>query len=173
MAFTGDDLFEILNEDGSPTGITKKRALVHRDGDLHGASHIFVTRLHQGRIQVLLQKRSQDKDSFPGWLDTSSAGHLDPGETFDQGAERELSEELGLTEVAPRFLFVWQPGDSYASSSAVSSRDSAYLFRIRVCKRSLVSELIGCAISLYSPSAALRLGIAINSPFSPSITLMS
>ena len=34
MAFTGDDLFELLNEDGTPTGITKKRALVHRDGDL-------------------------------------------------------------------------------------------------------------------------------------------
>ena len=106
MAFTGDDLFELLNEDGSPTGITKKRALVHRDGDLHGASHIFVTRLHQGRIQVLLQKRSADKDSFPGWLDTSSAGHLDPGETFDQGAQRELAEELGITDVVPRFLFV-------------------------------------------------------------------
>ena len=106
MAFTGDDLFELLNEDGTPTGITKKRDLVHRDGDLHGASHIFVTRLHQGRIQVLLQKRSQDKDSFPGWLDTSSAGHLDPGETFDEGAQRELSEELGLTGMTPQFLFV-------------------------------------------------------------------
>ena len=105
MAFTGDDLFELLNEDGTPTGITKKRALVHRDGDLHGASHIFVTRLHNGCIQVLLQKRSADKDSFPGWLDTSSAGHLDPGETFDEGAQRELAEELGLTGVAPRFLF--------------------------------------------------------------------
>lgn len=106
MAFTGDDLFDILNEDGTPTGVTKKRALVHRDGDLHGASHIFVTRLCQGRIQILLQKRSLTKDSFPGWLDTSSAGHLDPGETFDQGARRELAEELGLTGMAPRFLFV-------------------------------------------------------------------
>ena len=106
MAFTGDDLFDILDEDGTPTGITKKRALVHRDGDLHGASHIFVTRLHQGRIQVLLQKRSETKDSFPGWLDTSSAGHLDPGETFDQGAQRELAEELGLTGMTPQFLFI-------------------------------------------------------------------
>ena len=38
---------------------------------------------------------------------------------------------------------------------------------------SLVFELIGCAISRYSPSVAFLLGIAINSPFSPSITLMS
>ena len=106
MAFSGDDLFEILNEDGTPTGRIKKRALVHRDGDLHGASHIFVVRLHQGRIQVLLQKRSQSKDSFPGWLDTSSAGHLDPGESFDTAARRELSEELGINGPAPQFLFM-------------------------------------------------------------------
>lgn len=106
MAFSDTDLFDILNEDGTPTGLTKPRALVHRDGDLHGASHIFVVRLHQGHIQVLLQKRSQDKDSFPGWLDTSSAGHLDPGEDFDRAARRELSEELGITGMTPQFLFV-------------------------------------------------------------------
>ena len=36
-----------------------------------------------------------------------------------------------------------------------------------------VAELIGWAISLYSPSFALRLGMAMKSPFSPSITLIS
>lgn len=106
MAYNGDDLFDILNDDGTPTGRTKKRALVHRDGDLHGASHIFVTRLHEGRIQVLLQERSHTKDSFPGCLDTSSAGHLDVGESFDHAARRELAEELGLKDRAPQFLFI-------------------------------------------------------------------
>lgn len=106
MAYHGDDLFDILNEDGTPTGQVKQRALVHRDGDLHGASHIFVTRLHQGRIQVLLQKRSSSKDSFPGLLDTSSAGHLDASESFDQAAQRELAEELGLRDQAPKFIFI-------------------------------------------------------------------
>ena len=33
--------------------------------------------------------------------------------------------------------------------------------------RSLVDELIGCAMSLYSPSVAFLLGIAMNSPLSP------
>ena len=37
----------------------------------------------------------------------------------------------------------------------------------------LVDELIGCAVSRYSPSAAFLLGIAINNPFSPSMTLIS
>ena len=38
---------------------------------------------------------------------------------------------------------------------------------------SRVPELIGWAISRYSPSAAFLLGIAINRPFSPSMTLIS
>ncbi|MBQ7063945.1 MAG: NUDIX domain-containing protein [Firmicutes bacterium] len=106
MAFSPDELFELLNEDGTPTGILKPRREVHRDGNLHGASHVYVIRFREGRAEVLLQKRSADKDSFPGRLDTSAAGHLDPGETFDEAAVRELGEELGVTGVTPRFCFI-------------------------------------------------------------------
>ena len=47
--------------------------------------------------QVLLQKRSADKDSFPGEYDISSAGHIPAGEGFVSSALRELEEELGIT----------------------------------------------------------------------------
>ena len=80
MAFSDQELFDILEEDGTPSGQQKPIALVHQDGDLHGASHIFIVREKEGSMQVLLQKRSQNKDSFPGCWDTSSAGHLDAGE---------------------------------------------------------------------------------------------
>ena len=40
-----------------------------------------------------------------------------------------------------------------------------------ICSR--VSGVIGWAISLNSPSGVLRLGMATNSPFCPSIILMS
>ncbi len=104
--------FMILNPDGTPSGIIKPREKVHRDGDLHGASHIFIYRHHQGSIDILLQKRSPDKDSFPGCLDTSSAGHLDPGETFEQAAYRELEEELGITGYTLKFAF-WQEANHH------------------------------------------------------------
>ncbi len=102
------DLIEILNEDGSGSGLHKKRADVHRDGDLHGSAHVWLIRnvRQDGRFEVLLQRRSDDKDSYPGCLDTSSAGHVDVGETFRSAAERELAEELGITEMdALMFLF--------------------------------------------------------------------
>ena len=92
-----EEMFEIMEPDGSGTGRLKPRSQVHRDGDLHGAAHIWVYRLIDGNAELLLQKRSDDKDSFPGCYDTSSAGHLDPGEDFPAGALRELKEELGIS----------------------------------------------------------------------------
>ena len=105
MAYSREELFDILNEDGTRTGRTKARGLVHRDGDLHGASHVFVIRQDAGRLQVLMQKRSADKDSFPSCWDTSAAGHLDAGEDFDQAAIRELREELGVSGPVPEYIF--------------------------------------------------------------------
>ncbi len=46
---------------------------------------------------MLLQRRSLAKDSFPGCLDISSAGHIEHGYNFIETAKKELGEELGLT----------------------------------------------------------------------------
>lgn len=105
MAYSEEELFDILNEDGTRTGRTKARGLVHRDGDLHGASHVFVIRRVAAKLQVLMQKRSADKDSFPSCWDTSAAGHLDVGEDFDKAAVRELREELGVSGPEPKYIF--------------------------------------------------------------------
>lgn len=101
------EYFDILNPDGTKTGQIKQRELVHRDGDLHAAVHIFIMRKTPAGYDVLLQKRSRHKDSFPGRLDTSSAGHLSAGDDFVTGAVRECKEELGL-DISPlelQFLF--------------------------------------------------------------------
>ena len=68
MADPANECFALRREDGSLTGEIKPRALVHRDGDLHGASHVFLARLRGGRAELLLQKRSAQKDSLPGIL---------------------------------------------------------------------------------------------------------
>ena len=74
----------------------------------------------------------------------------------------------------PGYLTVAYLSLPYASaSSSFSNNVLSYLSRMIVCIISLVPELIGWAISRYSPSAAFRLGIAMNSPFSPSMTLIS
>ena len=45
---------------------------------------------------MLLQKRSESKDSNPGCYDISSAGHIPAGCGYLDSALRELKEELGI-----------------------------------------------------------------------------
>lgn len=104
------ELFDILEPDGTPTGRIRERTAVHRDGDLHGTSHVWVIRQKSGPSpdsgdyldsqkgwEVLLQKRARGKDAFPGCWDISAAGHMPAGSTFIETACRELEEELGIT----------------------------------------------------------------------------
>lgn len=91
------EFFDVLDEDGEKTGRIKERSLVHEDGDVHGTSHIWVVRRTEEGYDVLLQKRSADKDSFPGCYDISSAGHVAAGGGYLETAVREIGEELGIS----------------------------------------------------------------------------
>jgi 16S rRNA (adenine1518-N6/adenine1519-N6)-dimethyltransferase len=70
------------------------RATVHAEKLLHRAVHIFV--LNRAG-ELFLQRRSYRKDNFPRKWDSSAAGHVDLGESYELCASRELREELGLT----------------------------------------------------------------------------
>lgn len=90
------EYFDIYNTDGTTTGETVSRVEAHEKGILHAAVHIYVYRRRGERIDILLQKRSDNKDSFPSCWDTSCAGHVSAGDTFDYTVKKELSEELGI-----------------------------------------------------------------------------
>lgn len=81
-----DDLDRIIDR--------RQRRDIHACGLRHRAVHILVFN-DQG--QLFLQKRSMQKDLNKGLWDTSAAGHVDDGESYDSCAPRELSEELGVT----------------------------------------------------------------------------
>jgi len=79
-----------VDEDDNEIDIVT-RDVSHHDGLLH---RIAVVYLYDKSGNILIQKR---KD---GRLDHSSAGHVDPGETYEQTAKRELEEELGVKDAA-------------------------------------------------------------------------
>ena len=91
------ELVDVLSEDGVPTGVTKAKRDVHRDGDRHRAAHVWVVG-SDGR--VLLQRRALVKESWPGLWDISVAGHVSAGETPLEAVIREAHEELGLVIAA-------------------------------------------------------------------------
>lgn len=72
----------------------RPRHEIHAQGLRHRAVHILIFD-DQGRL--LLQKRSMKKDLNKGLWDTSAAGHVDQGESYDTCAPRELREELNVT----------------------------------------------------------------------------
>jgi isopentenyl-diphosphate Delta-isomerase len=79
------------------------RGMIHRLGLRHRAVHIFIFD-QAGRLY--LQLRRWDKDQYPGHWDSSAAGHVSPGESYDAAAARELAEELGIREELSRLAEV-------------------------------------------------------------------
>ena len=91
-----EEIFDIVDEKGQPTGETVTRSQAHAEGIRHRTAHIWVVRENGEKTEVLLQKRAMNKDSFPGRYDTSSAGHIQAGDEPLESAVRELAEELGI-----------------------------------------------------------------------------
>lgn len=103
------ELLDIVDSHGCPTGIVRERFLAHQYGDRHRTSHVWIVRpgrTKKGGYDLLLQKRSQDKDSFPGCYDISSAGHIPAGQDYLPSALRELDEELGISALAEQLEFI-------------------------------------------------------------------
>lgn len=87
-----EEMLDVLDADGRPTGESKARAAVHRDGDWHRTVHVWVVRSDG---HVLIQRRAAGKELESGKLDVSVGGHLVAGE-LDVDVVREVEEELGL-----------------------------------------------------------------------------
>ncbi|XP_050286850.1 nudix hydrolase 3 isoform X1 [Quercus robur] len=96
-----EEHLDVLTKSGHKTGISKPRGDVHRDGDYHRAVHMWI--FAENTQQLLLQRRADCKDSWPGLWDISSAGHISAGDSSLVTARRELQEELGI--VLPKDAF--------------------------------------------------------------------
>jgi len=83
----------ILSAPPTPLGVRKARGEVHRDGDWHRSVHVWLGD-EMGRL--LLQRRSEHKDTHPGLWDVSCAGHISAGDGSLDTAQKELEEELGF-----------------------------------------------------------------------------
>ena len=90
------EYLDVCDESGRPTGAVVERGAAHSDGVLHRTAHVWVIRERDGQVQVLLQKRSSETESFPGMYDISSSGHIPAGAEPLPSALRELREELGI-----------------------------------------------------------------------------
>lgn len=102
-----NELFDVVTEDGQPTGITKPRAHVHRDGDWHRAVHVWIYGIASDGPYLLMNQRGKHKDTWPLALDATVGGHLGAGESTED-AFREVEEEIGVRIDPARFEWLFQ-----------------------------------------------------------------
>ena len=97
-----DEKIDVLDAAGVPTGGVVWKSEAHRLGLWHRCFHCWIAGTGDGGPYLLVQRRASGKDTWPGCLDVTAAGHLAAGEETMDGL-RELEEELGLV-VEPKDL---------------------------------------------------------------------
>ncbi|GAA4279176.1 NUDIX hydrolase [Aquimarina mytili] len=98
-----DELIDILDNTGKPTGEVKLKSVAHQLGLYHASVHIW---FYTKNGEILFQKRADIKDTFPGLWDVSVAGHIGTGETQIQSALREIREEIGISVTKNTLTFI-------------------------------------------------------------------
>jgi 16S rRNA (adenine1518-N6/adenine1519-N6)-dimethyltransferase len=78
-----------------------RRSEVHGDNLRHRAVHMLI---FDQTGAVYLQQRSRSKDRHPLKWDSSAAGHVATGERYEETAQRELEEELGINVPLEKIL---------------------------------------------------------------------
>lgn len=73
---------------------TMDRKAAHFEGQWHRTFHCWVVSASGGG-RLLFQLRAPRMKNFPNMLDISAAGHLEAGESVNEGV-REVQEELGI-----------------------------------------------------------------------------
>ena len=87
------EIWDAYNEDGSLAGIDLIRGEEIPKGLYHGVAEVFVSHIDGS---ILLMQRDLNKPNSPGLFESGAGGSLLKGESFLEGAIRELKEETGI-----------------------------------------------------------------------------
>lgn len=88
------EFIDVLDENGNKTNIVRNKQLIYKLGSWHKSVHVWILNSNN---ELLLQKRSKNKETFPNKWAISIAGHVKAGETSLEAAKREVKEEINLS----------------------------------------------------------------------------
>ncbi|GAA3552843.1 NUDIX hydrolase [Snuella lapsa] len=120
-----DELVDILDAHGSPTGRTCLKSVAHKRGYWHPCIHVW---LYTKRGEVVIQKRVADKDTFPDLWDVSVAGHIGAGEVPLLAAQRELFEELGVDVKTGALEFIGNHTTDHMHNAMLIDREYHHVY---------------------------------------------
>ena len=94
VADAGRELVDIVDEHDAVVAVVERRRM-RAERLRHRAVFIMVT-TSGGRL--LVHRRSEAKDLWPGWWDVAVGGVVAAGEPYHDAARRELAEEVGIDD---------------------------------------------------------------------------
>lgn len=86
------EIIQIVDENNMEIAAVPRRTM-REQHLIHRASYILV--FNQAG-ELFVQKRTMSKDVYPGLYDVAAGGVVLAGESYEDAAERELAEELGV-----------------------------------------------------------------------------
>lgn len=96
QAGNANELVDWVNPDGSVIEVVTRQKM--REQNLrHRATYVAV---FNSQNQLIVHKRADWKEIYPGWWDIAFGGVCGAGEDWVLSAERELAEEAGIVGVA-------------------------------------------------------------------------
>ncbi|SHM58080.1 isopentenyl-diphosphate delta-isomerase [Chryseobacterium carnipullorum] len=100
-----EEFVVLVNPEDDVLGLMEKQQ-AHINGLLHRAFSVF---LFNSKGEMLLQKRASGKYHSPNQWTNAVCSHPKDGETYLEGAQRRLREELGIqSELSEKFNFIYK-----------------------------------------------------------------
>lgn len=128
------ELLDVLDENGNKTGVVKSKEEIYKTGEWFRSVHIWIINENN---ELLLQRRSPNKTTYPNLWAVSVSGHVSAGETSVAAVIREIKEEIDVD---------------------ITPEQCEYLFTIR---RQNVFD--NCINRVYDDNYLVRLNIDVNS----------
>lgn len=124
-----DELIDIVNLKGEPTGNACMKSFAHQNGILHASVHCW---FYNKQGEILIQKRAKNKDIYPDLWDVSVAGHIASEENFTEAAIREIKEEIDVTVLKQELIYkgIWE--EKHQHSNGLIDHEIHHIFLIEL-----------------------------------------
>lgn len=160
------EMIALYDAAGAQIG-AERRGEVYARSLWHGSAGVLLRSVDGTRVHV--HRRADTKLVMPGVHDCVAGGVVDPGETPEQTAARELAEELGVRGVAltPVLSKAWESGPGPGLGGPEGLRCHLFAFEAR-WDGPVVIQASEVAESWWMPVDELRARLADPSwPFAP------
>jgi isopentenyldiphosphate isomerase len=154
MSNPSEEIVQIVDQENQEIGAVSRK-LMREQRLIHRACYILV---FNPAGELFIQKRTLSKDIYPGYWDVAAGGVVLDRESYEESAERELAEELGVRAVKLEFVL-----DQYYEDE--NNRVWGRVFRC-ICAGPFVLQAEEVESGQFlQPTAALKL--AEREPFTP------